>query len=229
MKPYYQDEQSTIYLGDCRDILPELPKVDLVLTDPPYGISQKSNGLRELNYDFDDNPHLIFEILPLLQPNAFYIWCHTNQQSFIETELDRRGYLTRCLAWVKNNPNVMNGDKLWVQSVELCVYGKLPHSIHNGGLQYGHFYDSPDKERLHPTQKPLLIILRQVQASTNNGDLILDPFMGSGTTLVAAKKLGRKCIGIEISEKYCEIAVKRLAQSVMNFETPKERIAQGEL
>ena len=216
MKPYFQDDAVTIYLGDCREILPSLPKVDLVLTDPPYGISQEDNGLRELTYDFTDNPELVFEILPLLKPtNAFYIWCHSKQASFIEQELEKRKYLTRCLVWVKQNPTVMNGDKLWVQSTELCIYGKICGGTHNGGLQYGHFVDSPDTPRYHPTQKPLAIIERQILASSNVGEFILDPFMGSGTTLRATKNLGRKAIGIEIEEKYCEIAAKRMAQTVM--------------
>ena len=218
--PYYDRNGITIYLGDCREILPQLDvKVDLVLTDPPYGISQEDNGLRELTYDFDDNPELIFEILPLLKPNnAFYIWSHSLQVSLLEKILDERGFLTRCLVWVKSNPTVMNGDKLWVQSTEFCVYGKVKGGIHNGGVQYGHFIDSPDSNRLHPTQKPELIISKQIQASTNTGDLILDPFLGSGTTAYCSHKLGRKCIGIEIEEKYCEIAAKRCSQSVMKLE-----------
>ena len=225
---YYQDDSVYIIHGDCREILPLIPdkSIDLVLTDPPYGLSQEDNGLRELTYDFCDNPKLIFEILPMLSPNVFYIWCHSNQASFIENELDSRGYLTRCLVWVKSNPTVMNGDKLWIQSTEFCIYGKVKGGIHNGGVQYGHFIDSPDSNRLHPTQKPILIIQKQIQASTLINQVVLDPFLGSGTTAYCAKKLNRKCIGIEIEEKYCEIAAKRCSQAVMNLETPINEIIE---
>jgi len=72
----------------------------------------------------------------------------------------------------------------------------------------------------HPSQKPLQVISRLITAFTDEGDLVLDPFMGSGTTLVAARNLGRRAIGIEIEERYCEIAVQRLAQQVLDFRPP---------
>jgi site-specific DNA-methyltransferase (adenine-specific) len=79
------------------------------------------------------------------------------------------------------------------------------------------FRDRPPMDREHPNEKPLEMVSKFIGLTTNENDLILDPFMGSGTTLRAAKDLGRKCIGIEIEEKYCEIAVKRLAQAVLPF------------
>jgi len=124
MKPYYQDDYCTIYHGDCREILPSLPKVDLVLTDPPYGWKTKLYG----------------------------------------DSSNTRSRLTK----------------------------------------------------VHPTQKPVALMAWCISIA-KNPPLILDPFMGSGTTLRAAKDLGRKAIGIEIEEKYCEIAAKRLAQGVLEF------------
>ena len=80
------------------------------------------------------------------------------------------------------------------------------------------------KTRLHPTPKPELLMADLVMQFTDAGDTILDPFMGSGTTLVAAKRLGRKAIGIELEEKYCEIAAKRLSQGALNLEMPSSEI-----
>ncbi len=220
LTPYYEKDGIVIYLGDCRTILPQLDKVDLVLTDPPYGISQEDNGLRELTYAFNDDAGLIAELLPTLLTfprNAIYIWGSAEQLSSNLAQISAAGFLTRYLAWCKNNPPVINGDKIWLSSMELCAYGKRKGAVHNGGCQKAYFNDSPDIPRYHPSQKPLAIINKQILASSNPNQTILDPFMGSGTTLVAAKLLGRKAIGIEISERYCEIAVKRLAQEVMTL------------
>ena len=219
--PYYDDGNGIqIYCGDCREILPQLDvKADLVLTDPPYGISQEDNGLRELTYTFNDNPNLVFEILPrLLVAPVIYIWCAAEQLSFLLAEFVKADFMTRKLAWIKQNPPVINGQHIWLSSFELCAYGKQAGALHKGNCLKGYFIDSPDSQRFHQTQKPLRIISEQIQASTNTGGLILEPFLGSGTTAVAAKILGRKCIGIEIEEKYCKIAVERLRQSVMRLD-----------
>jgi DNA modification methylase len=217
MKPYYQDEQSTIYLGDCRDILPELPKVDLVLTDPPYGIKADK-----------DNAHSSIRDNPNWDESK---WDHKRQVDGI-IEATKHGkelaifggnyyadilpVSSGWLAWLK--PEASTGFSL--ADMELC-WTSLDIAARTKTF--------PRRDgNLHPTQKPVCVIL-WVLSFFPDCQTILDPFMGSGTTLVAAKKLGRKAIGIEISEKYCEIAVKRLAQTVMNLEIPKEKITQGEL
>jgi DNA modification methylase len=99
--------------------------------------------------------------------------------------------------------------------IELCAYGKRSSAKFLEFCKPGVWHDGPDSERLHPNQKPLRIISQQILASTDADDTILDPFMGSGTTLRAAKDLGRKAIGIEIDERYCEIATKRMSQMVL--------------
>lgn len=235
VKPYYADDAVCIVHGDCREILPLIPpkSIDLVLTDIPYGISQESNGLRRLDYgDWDNNVDLtgIIKTLLLVLPASYYIWCGQEQLSALLQVLASRGYMTRTLAWCKRNPPVLNGSRLWLQSLELCAFGKLAGAYFTGGCQVSYWLDSPDIARQHPSQKPVAMIARQVQASTAIGQSVLDPFLGSGTTAAAAKTLGRKCIGIEIEEKYCEIAAKRCAQSVMRLESPEpERPPQGGL
>jgi DNA modification methylase len=221
IKPYFQDEWATIYYADCRDILPELPKVDLVLTDPPYGINIAKNGkiggkkcANVKNYgiqEWDKKPiddELIKMVIEkanhsiifggnyyLFNPSSCWIvWDKDNTANFADCEL----------AWTNYDTAVRKYLWRW-----------------NGMLQQ----DMTNKEyRYHPTQKPLGLFNLILSDYSKETDLILDPFMGSGTTLVAAKKLGRHSIGIEISEKYCEIAVKRLQQTVMNFDIPEPEI-----
>jgi DNA modification methylase len=228
MKPYYQDEQSTIYLGDCRDILPELPKVDLVLTDPPYGIDENSdkNNSRggcanpknygEYHWDKKIDEYLI--ALILLKGRNSIIWGGNYYANWLKPS-------TCWLVWYKDNGtnDFADCELAWTSFSTAVRYFKYRW---NGMIQE----NMKDKEfRFHPTQKPVPLMNWVLSKYSEVTDLVLDPFMGSGTTLVAAKKLGRKAIGIEISEKYCEIAVNRLRQTVMDLEIPKEKIEQGEL
>jgi DNA modification methylase len=227
MKPYYQDEQSTIYLGDCRDILPELPKVDLVLTDPPYGINY-STGFKgnaewlgsEIANDGDTT--LRDTVLDLLNGIPAVIFGSNKKQTPHNTKI--------VLIWDKGNALGMGDLSLpWKPSwEEIYILGSGFHGKRTSAvISYPPVQSMAKNGRLHPNEKPVQLIIELLQKCP--AGLILDPFMGSGTTLIAAKKLGRKAIGIEISEKYCEIAVNRLRQTVMNFEIPKEKIIQGEL
>lgn len=202
MKPYYEEPGIIIYHGDCRNILPQLKPVDLVLTDPPYGINANKMTLGSGKHDFvrgskwDNERQLvaiesIFEMKvelciwggnyysDILPPtNSWMIWHKKNDGlSFSEAEM----------AWTNYSPQIR-------------VYSKF----------------AADRKKLHPTEKPIELINWCITYSKTKGT-VLDPFMGSGTTLRAAKDLGRKTIGIEIEEKYCEIAVKRLQQEVFPF------------
>jgi len=226
MKPYFQDKDVTIYHGDCREILPQLPnKVDLVLTDPPYGVvNRESQGLRLLdkgNADLKTVQDKDVAWLCASPVNQVYIWCGTEQVSDYRRELIRLEFSTRICIWEKTNPSPLNGDKLWLSSFELCVYGKKNGATFNAFCESPIFRFPVEDNTEHPTQKSLRLFQKLILASSNVGDTILDPFMGSGTTLRAAKNLGRKAIGIEIEEKYCEIAAKRMAQTVMDFEALK--------
>tara|TARA_R110000868_G_scaffold172951_2_gene408952 strand:- start:1324 stop:1968 length:645 start_codon:yes stop_codon:yes gene_type:complete len=213
MKPYYQDNHCTIYHADCREILPDLPVVDLVLTDPPYGIglntntkrfsggsveSRKKRGLGRISKKIagDNNPMDINFILDMKCKKIIFGYnCIQNMP---------RG---AALVWVKRNSESYGS---FLSDAEIAYYST--------GYGVYCFKDlSLTKEtnyRLHPTQKPLPLMQWCIKKSNTIG-IILDPFMGSGTTLVAAKNLGRKAIGIELEEKYCEIAAKRLAQEVL--------------
>jgi len=194
MKPFYQDEWVTIYHGDCREILPELPKVDLVLTDPPY-------------YGYGDYEWGIVDLVGLLPSVRSFIFWKGN---------DFPLPFTARHIWAKANRNIGNSGEQYEEIYELMGNTTglvLRHAVidseMNAQLNGDIFYN-------HPTQKPIKLIRRLLVPTEG---LILDPFMGSGTTLRAAKDLNRKCIGIEIEEKYCEIAARRCSQQVFDFRT----------
>lgn len=206
MKPYYQDDAVTIYHGDCREILPQLEPVDLVLTDPPYGINydrnQKHKGFRTNHTVFgDDAP---FDPSCLLKYQNLILWganCYASRLP------DSKVWL----AWHKTFTDNADGQ---TADMELAWTNCLGRSRLFRYLWAGCYRQGEISEFYHPTQKPLALMSWCISLAGDR-KIILDPFMGSGTTLRAAKDLGRKAIGIEIEEKYCEVAARRMAQEVL--------------
>lgn len=222
MKPYYRDDWATVYHGDCREILPQLEPVDLVLTDPPYGVNlgkhggakdKRSRELRRQAYaSYDDTPENYDSIIaPTISACL---------------EIADRCAVFGCAPniWKLPAPDALGG--VYVPA----AVGRCPWGFQN--LAPVLFYGTAPNLRLgakhttirgsggiesveHPCPKPLPWMTWLVGLCSLPGETILDPFMGSGTTLRAAKDLKRKSIGIEIEEKYCEIAVKRLRQEVL--------------
>ena len=218
--PYYSHAGITIYHGDCREILPHLPKVDLVLTDPPYGIDIVKTGcigasggkstVRDYGIsDWDAKP-ISAEVWSLVQGAS------SDQIVFGFNHFIESGFgSTRCvLVWDKKcqngwRDNFSDCEIAWASLQEpLRVFRYLWMGASRGTNELD--------AKVHPTQKPLAVMMWCLSLSPKS-QIILDPFMGSGTTLVAAKQLGRKAIGIEIEERYCAIAVKRLAQEMLPF------------
>ena len=217
IKPYYDDGRGiVIYHGDCREILPHLPKVDLVLTDPPYGVNGgnglgNERGKADYKAQFSDNPEYIRSaVVPVIE------WCLKNVDCVVLTPGNR------CLCYYPQ-PNSFG---VFYQPAAVGV-----QSFGNLDSQPIFYYGSAGGSRLgtpcsfvltespsgmgHPCAKPQKAWNRLLSLLPIG--LVLDPFMGSGTTLRAAKDLGRKAIGIEIEERYCEIAARRLAQEVLQF------------
>jgi len=199
--PYFEDESVTIYHGDCRELLPLMPKVDLVLTDPPYGIADvwkgggghgwgKAKEQGVVRNEWDKEPPSLQPILDLDTPTVIwggnYFPLPISRGWFVWNKPERGFTLGEAeLAWT-NRDNVIR------------VYDA----------------NRSDVGRQHPTQKPISL-MRWCIGFFPDAQTILDPFMGSGTTLRAAKDLGRKAIGVEIEERYCEIAAKRMSQGVL--------------
>jgi len=206
MKPYYEHAGVTIYHGDCREVLPHVEPVDLLLTDPPY---PNSTGL------FDDSIDAAIEVLPLIR-------CDQLMTFWSEVQHPPVGPWALVAVYIWHRTNV-NGK----------IYEPIYHYTKDGEKKRSNIFRSaaifdgvgPGCEEYlgHPTQKPVSLMKWCIE-QYRFGDLpimILDPFMGSGSTLIAAKDFGCKAIGIEIEERYCEIAAKRLSQEVFDFEARK--------
>lgn len=210
IEPYYDKDGITIYCGDCRDVLPTLQRSALLLTDPPYGV--------DLEYDsYVDTPAswfaLMFDAIPKMQSAAEMV-------IFPSCQIKRLGFFYRnfqpdwLIAWHKGSP----GHAAWIGFNDwepLIVFGKRK------GLQMHDFMSVVNGERMgaykHPCPKPIEWAKWIIHRATEPGETVIDSFMGSGTVLRAAKDLGRRAIGIDISETYCDIAVRRLSQKVLQF------------
>lgn len=212
MKPYYDDGQCVIYHGDCREILPSI-EADVLVTDPPYGIAHKSNrdgtapwkGLRSITGD--DTTAARDAVLEAWSGPAlvFGTW-----------RVPPPAGARAAIAWDKGDAGSGDLSIPWKPSFELVYVigdgfaghrgpGVLRHIIHTHYSQGRH----------HPHEKPVSLMVDLIVKCPPG--TILDPFMGSGTTLRAAKDLGRKAIGIELEEKYCQIAAERLGQEVLDL------------
>lgn len=208
MKPYYEHGGIVIYHGDCLDIFPTIGPVDLVLTDPPYGM-QFVSGYRVTKHKaIIGDEKLPIEAIKAyvgLASCAAYVFCRWNNLG--EMPLPRS-----VVAWVKNNWSMGDLEHEHGRQWEaICFYHGPNHEFIKRIPDV--IYAERTGNNLHPTEKPLKLMARLI--SCNVGETIIDPFMGSGTTLRAAKDLGRKAIGIEIEERYCEIAARRLSQEVL--------------
>ena len=219
MTPYYSDDLVTIYHGDCRAQLP--PPGDVLMTDPPYGIGYspgvggrgfRSKGGQPIGKNWtgkdivrgDDTP---FDPAPWLDYRRVVLFGANHYA-------DRLPSASEWVVWDKRDGLPSNDfadcELIWTN-------GGGPARVWSHRWM-GLMRDSERGEpRLHPTQKPVSLLRWLVERYSASGDVIVDPFMGSGTTLVAAKHLNRRAIGIEIEERYCEIAATRCSQEVLGL------------
>lgn len=243
MTPYYEHAGITIYHGDCLDVLPTLGPVDHVITDPPYsahvhGKSMRSSSgwktwapeSRDLGFDSltPDLMRAIGQWCGRLVPRWTAVFSDTESAHLWRDALCAEEALeyVRTAFWHKvGGAPQFTGDRPAVACEAITLCHPSGKKRWNGGGKQG-IYSVPivlnrgasaTEFRCHTTQKPEELMSQLVTDFTDEGELILDPFMGSGTTLVAAKRLGRRAIGIEREEKYCEIAAKRLAQEALPF------------
>ncbi len=205
MIPYYEENGITIYHGDCREILPTLPKVDLVLTDPPYGIEYQSNHRAVKHRPIVGDASLPVDMIEALIEKASaasYFFCRWDQIAIMPPPKS-------VLAWVKNNWSMGDLKHEHGRQWEACCFYPGPKHEFISRIPDVIMQDRTDNN-LHPTQKPTSLLSKIIKA--NRGEVVFDPYMGSGSTMIAARNCGRTFIGVEIDERYCEVAVKRLAQ-----------------
>lgn len=208
MKPYFEDQFCKLFLGDCRDVLPEICKPPfVVVTDQPYGTGWVRGGgkVGEFKAKHEKPNWDVFDLSWKAQcdkARRFAVFCPVGKLD--ETA---SAFPNRAVAYYRKT-NVRPGGiarEPIVISPALTIPANLDFEAYNGDCQF------------HPCQKPLELMTWLVALVSDPSDTIVDPFAGSGTTLRAAKDLGRKAIGIELEEKYCEIAAKRLSQEVLQF------------
>jgi DNA modification methylase len=229
----------TLYLGDCREILPTLGKVDAVVTDPPYSEHVHSSQMRgasgwkgpiaverDLGFASITAEH-IAELAKYAGANvARWVAVFSDTES---THLWRAAFEARSLEYIRtafwhksNGAPQFTGDRPAVSCEAITLCHPAGRKRWNGGGRQG-FYSVPivldrggaaSEERVHTTQKPLALMTSLMLDFTDASETILDPFMGSGTTGVAAVKLGRKFIGIEVEPKYFDIACRRIADQL---------------
>ncbi len=223
MKPYYDHGGIQIYHGDCLDVLPTLGPVDLVLTDPPYGAQTHAGAQTGRDggvplVDFDsmtaDELRCCFSLTrPRRWLVSFMEWRHLAQMEDAPPEGLR---FVRFGIWVKpNGAPQFTGDRPATGWEAVGIFHAEGGRMRWNGGGHHAVWTEPKVTSDHPTGKPLKLVQKLVVLFSDATETILDPFMGSGTTLRAAKDLGRKAIGIEIEERYCEIAANRLRQAVL--------------
>lgn len=228
IQPYYQDSFVTLYHGDAREIVPTL-SADVLITDPPYGVALKAKRARNkgggshevgrASTVYTDEPDAVAELLRDVIPTALEV-------------SGGRGLIFSGFRMLFNypKPDVVGavympagtGYTPWgfQNSQPILYYGKDPYLQDGKGNRPNGFLHHADDSTAgidHPCPKPLSWMAWAVNRASRPGETILEPFAGSGTTLVAAKQDGRRAIGIELEEKYCEVIVRRLGQGVLDL------------
>jgi len=236
----------TIYNNDCSDILPQIEEnsIDLVLTDPPYELDWRQSinfknrksmfHHREETQKWDKDIRTIYKIIfkefdrIVKYTGSVIMFVRSEYISWAIEEAKKNNFDNKAtIVWHKKNPVIQVRKKNYLSSIETILWvarwaEKCPFTFNFKTQNEMHnFIEIPlcggNERTCHPTQKPLKLIKHLLEIHSNENDLILDPFLGSGTTAVACKQLGRRCIGIEVSGKYCDIATKRLSQEYLKL------------
>ena len=245
LTPYYEASGVTIYCGDARDVLRSLPPVGMVLTDPPYGTEDLGGGYGRRQLHSKDGRHgrviqgdrdlgIVMEVAPALRrilPDGSWLaaFCAARRMPEVSElfKLAGFGYVGQVL-WDKGAPGLGYTIRYAHEDALVFCVGeqKTPENALISVLR--HPVCHVDTASRHPHEKPVPV-LRSILTFDDSGGIVLDPFMGSGSTLVAAKRLGRPAIGIEIDEHWCEQAAKRLEQEVFDFGPAPEPAVQLDL
>lgn len=223
MIPYYEHAGITIYVGDCLQIIPCLPLVDLIVTDPPYGMSYRSGLRRSLPMyapvegDNDTSVGIsgVAEALRKLKAGRhLYVFGPIPLDTLA---LDK----VTPLVWDKGRMSAGDLSIPWGAQHESLTFAVKPtgnlirKSMRRGSVLRCPRVDGQSSQ--HPTEKPVRILRELIEVSSKFDEIVLDPFSGIGSTLLAAQLEGRKAIGIELEEKYCEVAAKRLQQGALDL------------
>ena len=231
MTPYYIDPLVTIYHGDCRDVAPLIPdaSVDLLLTDPPYGMAfvsgwtaakmtVRSDGIRQgirvvrsalndLRRTFSPDMHAL-------------VFCHWESWPDFYDNLCHLFQIRNALIWYKAGGGMGDLRHEYAKDYEVVLFGALGRGRELRGPRVGavrRYGRVSASQRNVPFEKPVDFLMDLIERHSDPAHTVLDPFMGSGSAVVAARNLSRKAVGIELDERYCEIAARRCAQEVLDL------------
>lgn len=242
MQPYYQDDLVTLYHGDCRELLPRMAdqSVDVVITDPPYdarthsmtrsnrgGYGTSGNGNRTLSghsaqfgaWDHSAQLDLFGELARITRR---WVISSLASDTAFRFEVDQPPDGLRVLrigAWIKTNPMpIISADRPAMGWEPIAYMHRVDvKPTWNGGGRAANYVLPLSQGSGHATQKPIDMVRDWVRKFSDRGDTVLDPFMGTGTTIRAAVDEGRRAIGIELDERWCEYTARRLDQQTLDF------------
>jgi site-specific DNA-methyltransferase (adenine-specific) len=242
----FKERESVLFHGDSRDICKYLAerhiKVDCIVTDPPFGLGMHKEGQTiagsrladNVGAMYDDDPHAIMDMLDqvfmwcgkILKPDGHaYVFFHMTR--YEETFKMLRNQFGVCdetpITWIKNTPGIGDPNRTWVYAYEPCFFINRGRMLVNAqAFNYLKFDTIPPGQKIHPTEKPATLLRHLINASCVSGELVLDPFSGSGSTLVAADQVGCKFIGIERKESFYRASIDRLAERIHSHQTKEK-------
>lgn len=240
MRTWPDDFVNKIICGDCLEVMKEIPagSIDLIQSDPPFSFENlsiyspssflyktKKQYLKNIDESFGsyfDPEEYLDASIPIMKKYNAYWWCNKNLIHRYINWATQKGFTFNVLGWNKLNPVPLKNNN-YLPDTEYCIFIREAGAYFNSGLKnlekYKKFHvtniGGNNRGKYHPPKKPLFIIKSQIEISSSKEMVVLDPFLGSGTTAIACKELGRNFIGIEINPDYCKIAEERLAQGVL--------------
>ncbi len=234
IKPYWVGKNATLYHRDCLEVLPELEpnSVDAIITDPPYNISRPNNfssmkrynsyegiDFAEWDHGFDLVAWLVPAVIAMRDPSSIVVWNSWQNLSTIAEYLEELGLSAkRVIVWRKTNPMPTNRDRMFTSSFEFAIWAtkgsKWTFNRRTDTYETGYFEYPNNNFPQHPTAKPVGLFKELVEILTNPGDIVLDPFIGSGTTGIACVQTNRAFVGIDIEEEYCKITEQRVQEEM---------------
>ena len=214
-----------LWHGDCLELMKNIPdgSVDLVLTDIPYGeVNRNDNGLRNLNKENADietfNLQEFLREIYRVAKGTIIVFCGQHQfseiKNFFQEKQDKSKGTVRQLVWRKTNPSPMNGQHIYLSGIENAVWFKKRGGVFNANCKNTVFDYPCGRSKLHPTEKNHDLLKELILDNSNEGDIVFDPCMGSGSHGLVAVENNRHFIGIELDEGYFNIAKKRIEEAV---------------
>jgi len=225
MRPYYEDQMITLYNADCRDVAEQIGEktIDLLLTDPPYGMAFNSGWTASTAVKSDgerQGARVVRTALNSLSPSFSedmhaLVFCHWKSWPDFHDHLCHLFSFRNALIWSKGGGGMGDLRHEYAKDYEVILFGAKGRGRELSGKRSGCILNCPrvpPQKRNLPYEKPVSLLTELIQKHSTENMLILDPFVGSGSTIIASMATKRKVIGIELDEKNCEIAARRIVQ-----------------